>query len=364
MTLTKGRIDRAGKINFGDASLSVWEEGIADARKAGGFEGAQAWERQFKRDVFARIVQMLNRLGWTCIIPPEKIEQYGMRFARNRRYCTKGDIKADLDLSGRCIKFEMFQSVNAPDRPDHEGRYQSGKERHMPYVMRLDMERTRRRIRDYLLNVFIGYTFETKHRSIYRKPLERTAMECIQEHYAESWHFKGDLTKYKIADSNRKSADGAVLEHEQSVYFFDRNGRICSGTALYNINNMWWVVTGKYDYTNKASFELYTRCPEMPRIKRNASLRRKRLEAELSKAIESMNFERAATLRDILFPGDQKLFVVWHDEHEAYHKPGFCGYTSDRSNAGQFTVDEVRGWDKSPNKVIALATAKAAACSA
>ena len=65
------QINRTGQVSFGDASLSIWEEGISEARKAGGWEGAQAWERKFKRQVFARIVQTLNRLGWTLAIPQD-----------------------------------------------------------------------------------------------------------------------------------------------------------------------------------------------------------------------------------------------------------------------------------------------------
>ncbi len=75
------------------------------------------------------------------------------------RWCSKGDLKADLKVSGRSITFEMFQNVNAPDRPDHGGRHQSNKEFHMPYVMRLEMERTHRKIRDYLCAVFTDYKF-------------------------------------------------------------------------------------------------------------------------------------------------------------------------------------------------------------
>lgn len=361
MTLTKGRIDRTGTVNFGDASLSVWEEGISDARKNGGYEGEKNWGRQFKRDVFARIVQTLNRLGWACTVPEDYIKQYGLSFARNRRTCEKGDLKGWLDISGRCIKFEMWQGVNTPTRPDHGGKYESDKEAVAPYLLRLEMFRTRNRIRDYLCNVFTGYQFDAAHRSIYKNPLAMTALEQIQKHYVESWHFKGDLTTYQISDCNRQSADGVMLEHGQRVWFADRKGRICTGTGYYNINNMWWVVTGKYEYTNEASFELYAKCPENPRIKRNTRLRRKRLESELQKAIEAMNFERAAALRDILFPGDPALFVVWHKEHKLYHGTGFSGYTADQSKAGKFTAEEVRNWNHAPNKVIALAGMKDAA---
>jgi hypothetical protein len=95
---------------------------------------------------------------------------------------------------------------------------------------------------------------------------------------------------------------------------------------------------------------LYAKCPENPRIKRNAGLRRKRLEQELAKSVERMDFERAAVLRDVAFPGNPELFNVWHDEYQMYHCAGFCGYTRDQSKAGKFTVGELRGWDFNPTR--------------
>ena len=113
-------------------------------------------------------------------------------------------------------------------------------------------------------------------------------------------------------------------------------------------------VPATVDLNNKSQCENFTRRPENLRIKRNASLRRKRLERELAKATEGMKFERAAVLRDILFPGNPELFVVWHKEHKAYHCAGFSGYTADTIKAGRFTADEVRAWRHEPNEVIAL----------
>lgn len=300
MKQNKGQINRTGEVSFHDASISIWEDGLG-----GSIQEREAWEKAFKHQVFARIVQTLNRIGWECVIPEDKITQYGQRFAESRRYCVKGDLKADLSVSGRVIRFEMFQNVNAPDRPDHEGRYQSDKEKHMPYVMRLEMERTRRRIRTYLCNVFSGYTFTTDHfdgRANKCGPGHLNAMEWLAGCYKTSSHFKGDPAKFQISDYNRKSAEGAMLEHSQRVWFADHKGRICTGIAYYNINNMWWVILGQYGHTNLASFELFTVIPDDFRRKRNDKLREKRLKTLLEKAVEAMAFERAAQLRDLLFP--------------------------------------------------------------
>ena len=298
MKRAKGQIARDGKVRFGNASLNVCEEGIPrDWRER------QVWEKAFKHQVFKRIIQTLNRIGWKCVIPQDKIDQYSQQFAEGRRYCVKGDLKADLSISGRCIELNFFQNVNAPDRPDHEGRYQYDKQYHMPYLLRLEMERTRRRIITYLCNVFSGYeSDESVYDGRSRKcgPKHLTAFEWLAGCYETSWHFKGDLDAYEISAGNSKSADGDKVCHGKRVWFADRKGRICTGIAYYNINNMWWVITGKYGHTNIASFDLHTKQPEDIRRKRNEKLRCKILNKLMATAAADLNFERAALLRDLL----------------------------------------------------------------
>lgn len=343
MLTPKGQIDRQGVVSFGDASVAVWEEGISAARNAGGYAGEKAWSQAFKRQVFARIVQTLHRIGWTVVIPPTK--QNSPLFTLNYRDCSKGDLKGELSVGGRSIKFEMWQGVNTPTRPDHGGRYESNKEACMPYVLRLEMERTRRRIRDYLCNVFSGYTFDCKHRSIYRKPLQFTALEIIQQHYAESWHYKGtDFEEYKAKHyglpGNLRSADGVDLTHGQRVWTTDWHGRWVEGTALYNINNMWWVVLGRYDYTNKACFDLHAAPPPDVRKKQNQRQRRKRLEGLMADAVKAMDFDRAKVLEAILWPEPEPLFHII--KNGAYFGPNYCGYTKSPVDAGKYAKDELR----------------------
>ncbi len=223
----------------------------------------------------------------------------------------------------------------------------------MPYLMRIEMERTRRRIRDYLCNVFTGYAFEPKKLD---RATGALALDVLAQRYAESSHFKGDLSKYTISDYNRESADNRILEHGARVWFTDPKGRVLSGIAYYNINNMWWVVSGRFGLTNVASFNLFAVKPDNLRLKRNGKLRRQRLEKEISRAVDAMKFERAAVLRDILFPGDVEVFNVWSNRHQLYHRANFCGYTADQSKAGKFTAAEVRGWDDEDNRVVPISS--------
>lgn len=349
MSLTKGRIERAGTIHFGDASLSIWEDGISAARAAGGWEAEKAWGRKFKRDVFARIVQMLNRLGWTVGLGVHIWTGIDARHAR------KGDLQLDLRINGRCIELDMFQAINCPTRPDNDGRYEHGKEALMPYVMRLEMERTRRRIREYLLNVLTQYEFKPPAPKIGINGA--TAMEVAAHSRRTSCHYVKELDRATVSNKEQGfTADGVALENGSKVYAFDRAGRVICGTAFYSLNGNWQIVTGRYDLTYVWHTEVYANCPGDPRVKRNSHQRRQRLEGELAKAIKAMNFERASVLRDILFPGKPALFAIWNEQHSLYHRSGTRGYTSDLSEAGKFTADEVRGWDRAPNKVIALDT--------
>jgi len=348
MTRTIGRIERTGVISFGDVSLHIWEEGISDARAAGGWEGAKAWERQFKRDVFARIVQALRRLGWT--VGP----QHYIFTNNDNRFCQKGNLKGDLHMGGRSIKFEMFQSINCPTRPDNEGRYEWSKTELMPYVMRLEMERTRRRIRDYLCNVFTGYAFQPpKIASPNPDPLAyfNDSWDGEYEKKLGTHRFKrgadGWPAESELGSWDRRDKDGVTMSHGDVRWMRDRNGRLLRGRVYGGINGMWMFVygPGQRDHTHESARSFFTYQPDMPRKQVDQHKRRKRLEQELAKAIKAMNFERAAVLRDVLFPlGTGPLFLIrvakGKDEGLMF-KPNYRGYTRDTVDAGRYTRAEL-----------------------
>lgn len=303
MKTPKGQIERAGKVVFHDASLAVWEEGLNPGMS---WDERKAWERQFKRDVFARIVQTLNRLGWA--VGPQTYIFTG----NNSRYCRKGDLQADVRMCGRHIELDFFQSVNAPDRPEHDGHYQSYKELHMPYVLRLEMERTRQRICNYLCNVFTSYAFEPpKISSANPDPLAYFNDSWDSEHEKRrgTHRFKrgddGWPSREELSSWNRKDKDGTELSHGDVRWLRDRKGRLLSGRVYGGINGMWMFVYGpdRRDYTHEPAGRFFTYSPGMPRKLIDEEVRRKRLDGELQKAIAAMDFERAAVLRDILFPG-------------------------------------------------------------
>lgn len=230
----------------------------------------------------------------------------------------------------------------------------------MPYLLRLEMERTRRKVRDYLCNVFTGYVFKASKPKLGFNGV--TALEYAAFARRDTGHYVPSLDRARISNQGQdKSADGYQLENGTPVYAITYGGLVVTGIAFYSLNGNWQIVTGRYDLTYVWHNQVYVKSPGNVRVKRNADRRRKQLEGEMAKAVKEMRFERAAQLRDILFPGEQTLFNVWHEGHELFHRAGFCGYTADQSQAGKFTASEVKGWDQAPNRVVAIARAREAA---
>ncbi|AJX60272.1 hypothetical protein [Burkholderia pseudomallei] len=302
MTMTKGRIERIGEVIFHDASLHVWEEGIP-----GDWNAKEAWERMFKRDVFKRIVQTLNRLGWN-VGPWSDAERY-KALALNHRTCRKGDLQAELSISGRHIEFQMWQDVqNVTHRSG--GKYEFDKADRMTYLQQLEMERTRCRIRDYLCNVFTGYEFRPpKISSPNPDPLAyfNDGWDSEYEKRRGTHRFQrgadGWPSDREISSWDRKDKDGVQLNHGDVRWMFDRKGRLIRGRVYGGINGMWLFVYGRgnRDYTHDSARHFFTYRPgETPRKQINAADRKKRLESVMAKAVGEMDFERAAAVRDIL----------------------------------------------------------------
>lgn len=71
-------------------------------------------------------------------------------------------------------------------------------------------------------------------------------------------------------------------------YFYDYDGRLKCGIVWHNINNMWWVISGK-DLKNKASFDLFDFEPGLPRRKVDIS----KINRIIEQFAKSKNFLKA-----------------------------------------------------------------------
>ena len=276
---------RIGTISFHDASLSVWED-------PPGVGLPNGFEKEFKQQVFHRIIIILKEMGWNIKIPTRMIKEYGRRFAKNYRECRRGDLKADLSVGGRVIRFEMYQSINTPNRPDHGGKYEFDKEKIMPFLIRIQMEYTRKTIKENLIRSF-GYNFAPKDPEM--GPNGLTAHEYMRHKIESNWHYDPEIGRIRGEEEtyNNRSADGSTLKHNERVWFYDSKGRLLTGKAYYNINNMWWVVTGKYGLRNMVSHSLFTQ--------KNKKTTATKLKDLIKKHSDRMDFETAIILRDELY---------------------------------------------------------------
>lgn len=302
-------------VNIYDAGIGIWQD---DAR-----------DPTFRVDVFGPLIRTLRDRGWKIGVDPHIKRRY-RRLSSTHRLAARGTLRASIEVSGRVVKIEWWATTWPIDNRNGR-RHDFNKLDRMTYLDRLRLTLERRRIVDWLRTIAPVTVKE-------RNPPNLSPVERIARDYAESWHSDKTLGRPVCAcPSNAKALDGQI-EHGATVWFIDRKGRIGRGTAYYNINNMWWVVAGS-ELRNLHGGEIFIRCPDDLRTKRNERNRRARLEADLAAATRRMDFSRAELLRRILF-GDAPVFLIWARDHGAYYRPNYSGYTTDTISAGKYTRAE------------------------
>lgn len=270
-----------GKLAFHDSSLNIWNDDEGSAIQS----------------VYKCVKSYLGTEGWKLQIDP-KMKKDFPAIAKNFTYGRKGDLELLVRLSGRHIEIVLFQNV-ANVENTHGNLFDFDKMRRMPYLLKKQAELTHFKLERLLMTEF-GYP--AAKRETPRPGVNgTTALAFVENKIKKSWHFKPALGHADYnGDYNRKTMDGTLLEHGMAVYFRDRKGRWATGTAYYNINNMWWVVSGKHSVGNLACFELYVSKPANLRIKDNFDLAHQRLSRLVQSAAQAKDFLKAHTLQSVL----------------------------------------------------------------
>jgi hypothetical protein len=304
------------EIRIHDSSIGIWQD---DARDV-----------SFRSEVYAPLIRAFRSRGWSIKQDPNIRRHYRCLNA-NQRLGAKGSLRFAIEISGRVVKVE-FWSITAPRDNRNGRRYDFDKLSRMHHIDRLRVELEFRRITTWLETLAPLKLSRSEGRNT-------PAMQVIAKRYAESWHTDKALGRPNFSsDDQRKSKDGALLVHGQTVWLADQKGRVIRGTTYYNLNNMWWVVAGGKLH-NEGSHSLYANAPADLRTKQNDRARRNRLEKELAIAVARMDFPRAQVLKRILF-GDDQTFLIWARDHQAFYRSQYAGYTTDRINAGKYTRAE------------------------
>lgn len=318
-------MNRALDVNLHDAHIGIWQD---DAR-----------DPTFRAEIYLGCLRLFQRRGWRITADPKILKHYRC-LSKDRRLAEKGDLRASIDISGRVVEIEVWAETWPMDNQNGR-RHDFNKRERMAFLdrVRLDLETSK-------IIAWLGpratVTVKARGRKVGADVGDLTAMDMIAADYAQSWHADKDLGRPVCTQAyNAKSADKGVVEHGATVWFADRKGRICRGTAFYNINNMWWVAANQHSLTNLACHELYVQPPQDLRRKRNDRARRDRLEALLARAIRACDFQRADLLKRIAF-GAEATYGIWSRKNDAYYRPNRAGYTGDALSAGRYTWDEAK----------------------
>lgn len=316
-------------VRLHDTSIGIWQDSANDP--------------SFRREVYLPLLALLRRRKWKVAADP-RVHKHYPSISKDHRLAERGDMRVEVSVSGRAIQLQFWAETWPIDNPNGR-RYDFGKRAKMADLDRVRLDLETRKIMGWL-SARATVTISTADRPRGMGPGEITALEYIERSYADSWHSDKTLGRPVCSQPyNAKSGDGDVIEHGERVWFIDGKGRILRGTALYNINNMWWVVTDRYGLSNKGSHEIFVRQPDRLRAKRNDRARRSRLEGELAAAIRRCDFRRAELLKGIIFGADP-TYGIWSRKQAAYYRPNRSGYTTDALSAGRYTweeaTDEVR----------------------
>lgn len=318
---------RALDINLHDTSVGIWQDDANDPT--------------FRSDIYAGILRLFRRRGWKVAADP-RILKHHRCLSPDHRIAARSDMRAEVSFSGRHIEI-TFWSETWPMVNQNGRRYDFDKRAKLAFLERCRVDAETAKILEWV-GSRASVSIKTRGQKV--EPGGLTAMEFVQQRYAEGWHNDKALGRPVCTQIyNSKSCDEGVVEHDSTVWFADRKGRICRGVALYNINNMWWIITGRYGLENKGSHDIYVRQPADLRSKQNATARQKRLEAELAAAIRRCDFKRAELVKTIAF-GASPTYGIWSRKWNTYYAANYCGYTGDAVSAGRYTwaeaVAEVR----------------------
>ncbi|MCZ4092363.1 hypothetical protein [Sinorhizobium psoraleae] len=154
--------------------------------------------------------------GWSIKRDP-RVHQHHRCISQNYRLGARGTLRCEIELAGRTVKIEFWSITSKQDNRNGR-RYDFGKLKRMAKLDRLRVELEFRRIIAWLETIA---PIKIERRDEQDLP----AMKRIEKSYAESWHKDKDLGRPVCQyDYNRKSKDGALLEHGQTVWFPDRKG--------------------------------------------------------------------------------------------------------------------------------------------
>ncbi|MGU3232438.1 hypothetical protein [Vibrio cholerae] len=301
---------RKGSIAITDAKIRVNDN-------TGDFKNSFDASPILKAKIVLRLVAYLKSQGWIFHVPYEDyawLEENSSfknmkkknrpKYAENYRKGIKDGLEVEIGTSGTGVEIEFWENVvdHTADN-SHGGRHIFNKESKMPYRQLCRLRATKLKIIRWLTK-YHDYTVTEESNPTF--PVRMPALLKIQQCYDQNTHVHGkgisiwNLDPSSIANYNATSADGSRIMHGQMVWARSYNGRWIYGLAIHHINNMWWIVCGKWDRYNIASFEIHTQrpCDLHVRVPERKAI--KSLETKIKAAVDKKDFLLAHRLQTAL----------------------------------------------------------------
>ncbi|WP_080845649.1 hypothetical protein [Cytobacillus gottheilii] len=199
------------------------------------------------KETLDKVFDLLETRGFTIQTDQEILKEYPL-LANTHWEGFKGKLLFKANIYPAGFKLEFYQEVVTQNR--HGGYYDSDKFKKMPYLTRCEYILNRKHICELLESE--GFINETK-------PVFKYAFDEVINRIKTCWHYEEgkELPDHKLPTYNAEDRDNKRIYNGQVKYFRDHKGRLKRGTVYHNINNMWWVVLNKREFTNVASFHLF-----------------------------------------------------------------------------------------------------------
>jgi hypothetical protein len=190
------------------------------------------------------LFNMMKGRGWEIQTDQGTLERYPS-IAKDFFEGKKGDLLFKSHRYPVGFEIEFYQEINTKNPSG--GRYDFDKLKRMPYLIRCRFLVELNHIKQLL----IGEGYKDDSEPVYKYAADRV------EHLIKScWHYEEGKAD-KQPSYNATDKDGNRLRDGQLKHFRDRKGRLQKGIIYHNINNMWWVILNKFEYTNIASFYFF-----------------------------------------------------------------------------------------------------------
>ena len=179
--------------------------------------------------IFELVRGLLWRRGFKIEADPHTKKHYRILCRDgNHRYGRKGDLEFQADFYPIGMKIEFFQNVVFENK--NGGRYDYGKLKRMPYLLRLQFIANKNAICKLLVEQ--GFVDDTDE-------VPETAIDRVIHNNKRCWHARGCgilVWGLNASRSNITDRDGKVIIPGQVKCFYDRHGTLRKGVAYYGLN--------------------------------------------------------------------------------------------------------------------------------